>query len=118
LHDKGQDEEAISRAQEVIKAQKAPAELRAKSMLLLGDIHAKNGRIPLAIDNYIKISVFYGGVPKIASEGLWRGAKLLEGQADGTYGMPTPPPKPTATAKPVATAKPAGAASPAGTPKK
>jgi len=99
LHEKHDDEDAIKRIQEVIKAQKAPAELRARSMLLLGDIHKDNGRIPLAIDNYIKISVFYTGVPKVAAEGLWRGAELLEGQSTGKYPMPTPTPKPTAAPK-------------------
>ncbi|MEP6670447.1 MAG: tetratricopeptide repeat protein [Chthoniobacter sp.] len=109
-HEKHDDEDAIKRIREVIKAQKASAELRAKSMLLLGDIDKDNGRIPSAIDNYIKISVFYTGVPKIAAEGLWRGAQLLEDQSTGKYPMPTPTPKP------VATPKPAGA--PKATPKK
>jgi tetratricopeptide (TPR) repeat protein len=113
LHEKGQDDDAIKRLQEVIKAQKAPAELRAKSMLLLGDIHKTAGRIPLAIDNYIKISVFYGGVPKIAAEGLWRGAELLEGQASGKYGMPTPTPKPANAPKAAGTPKPGTAPKPA-----
>jgi len=99
-HEKGQDDDAIQRIQEVIKAQKAPAELRAKSMLLLGKIHEANRRFSLAIDNYIKISVFYGGVPKIAAEGLWLGAQLLERQASGDIPMPTPTPKPTGTPKP------------------
>jgi TolA-binding protein len=109
LHEKHEDDEAIKRIQEVIKAQKAPAELRAKSMLLLGDIHKDNGRIPLAIDNYIKISVFYTGVPKVAAEGLWRGAQLLEDQSTGKYPMPTPTPKPAATPKPAGTTKAATA---------
>ena len=44
LHDQKKDDEAIKRLHEVIKAQKATAELRAKSMLLLGKIHEANGR--------------------------------------------------------------------------
>ena len=100
LHEKGQDDDAIRRIQEVIKAQKAPAELRAKSMLLLGKIHEANRRFSLAIDNYIKISVFYGGVPKIAAEGLWLGAQLLERESTGDIPMPTPTPKPASTPKP------------------
>jgi TolA-binding protein len=123
MHDKHtehDDEEAIKRIQEVIKAQKATPELRAKSMLLLGDIHRDAGRIPLAIDNYIKISVFYTGVPKVAAEGLWRGAQLLEDQSTGKYPMPTPtptPPKSAATPKTAGTPKPGGAPK-AATPKK
>ena len=114
MHDKHEDDEAIKRIQEVIKAQKATPELRAKSMLLLGDIHRDNGRIPLAIDNYIKISVFYTGVPKVAAEGLWRGAQLLEDQSTGKYPMPTPTPPPPKSA---ATPKTAGTPKPGGTPK-
>ena len=100
LHDKGQDDDAIKRLQEVIKAPKASAELRAKSMLLLGKIHEANRRFELAIDNYIKISVFFGGVPKIAAEGLWLGGQLLERQSTGDIPMPTPTPKPASTPKP------------------
>ncbi len=99
LSEKQQYDDARNRLKEVIKAQKATAELRAKSMLLLGDMDKASGNIPGAIDNYIKISVFYSGVPKLAAEGLWRGAQLLEKQADGTYNMPSPTPKPAATPK-------------------
>jgi TolA-binding protein len=97
LHDQKKDDDAIKRIQEVIRAQKSSAELRAKSMLLLGKIHEANERFELAIDNYIKISVFYGGVPKVAAEGLWLGGQLLERQATGNIPMPTPTPKPSAT---------------------
>ncbi len=99
LHDQKQDDEAIKRIQEVIRGQKSSAELRAKSMLLLGKIHEANGRFELAIDNFIKISVFYGGVPKVAAEGLWRGAQLLERQASGEIPMPTPKPAATGAAE-------------------
>jgi TolA-binding protein len=97
LHDQKKDDEAIKRIQEVIRAQKSNSELRAKSMLLLGKIHAANGRFELAIDNFIKISVFYGGVPTVAAEGLWLGGQLLERQASGDIPMPTPAPKLAAT---------------------
>ncbi len=107
LHDKGQDDEAMKRLFEVIKAQKASAELRAKSMLLLGKIHETGKRFENAIDNYLKISVYYGGVPKVAAEGLWLGAQLLERQAAGEIPMPTPTPKPTAAPKATAAPKPA-----------
>jgi len=90
LHDQQKDDESIKRIQEVIRAQKSNAELRAKSMLLLGKIHEANGRFELAIDNFIKISVFYGAVPKVAAEGLWRGGQLLERQASGDIPMPIP----------------------------
>jgi len=96
LFDQKKYDDAIKRLQEVIKAQKSSSELRAKSMLLLGKIHEANGRFSLAIDSFIKISVFYEGVPKVAAEGLWLGAQLLERQASGEIPMPTPTPKPDA----------------------
>jgi len=99
LHEKKQDDEAIERIYKVIKAQSASAELRAKAMLLLGKIHEANGRFSEAIDNYVKISVFYSTIQKSAAEGLWRGAQLLERQADGKIPMPTPPPAPKVVPK-------------------
>ena len=99
LHEKKQDDDAIKRLLEVIKAQKASAELRARSMLLLGKIHEANERYAPAIDNYVKISVYYGAVKAVAAEGLWLGAQLLERQATGEIPMPTPPPKAAATPK-------------------
>lgn len=100
LHDKKQDVEAAERLRKVSMAQEAAPELRAKSMFLLARIHEANGRFPEAIDNYVKVSVYYPAVSKIAAEGLWRGGQLLEKQASGELPMPTPapkaPPKPAA----------------------
>jgi hypothetical protein len=62
-------------------------------MLLLGKIHEENKRYTEAIDNYVKISVYYGAIREVAAEGLWRGAQLLERQANGELPMPTPVPK-------------------------
>ncbi len=100
LYDQGKNEDAMKRLFEVIKAQKATSELRAKSMLLLGKIHEAEKRYEQAIDNFMKISVLYVGVPKIAAEGLWRGGQLLERQVSGEIPMPTPTPKPAASPKP------------------
>ncbi len=100
MHDKKQDDEAMERLRKVALAQKAPPELRAKSMFLLARIHEDNRRFPEAIDNYVKVSVYYPAVSKVAAEGLWRGGQLLEKQASGEIPMPTPapkaPPKPAA----------------------
>jgi TolA-binding protein len=93
LHEKKADDEALRRLGDVVRAPKAPAELRANAMLLLGRIHEDNKRFDVAIDNYIKIATFYSGVPQAAAEGLWRGAQLLERQARGELPMPTPAPK-------------------------
>ncbi len=100
LHDAKKDDEAIKLLLEVIKAQSAPAELRARAMLLLGKIHESNGRHDFAIDNYMKIAAYYGGVADVAAEGLWLGGQLLERQASGQIPMPTPAPKAAGTPKP------------------
>ncbi len=105
LHSKKQDEDALKRLLEVVKNANASSSLRANSMLLLGIIHEEAGRFDAAIDNYIKIATFYNGVPEAASEGLWRGAKLLERQARGEIPRPTPPPKASPAPKAAAPAK-------------
>lgn len=105
LHEKQQDEDAVKRLLEVVKAMKAPAELRANSMLLLGKIHESNKRYDQAIDNYIKIATYYSGVPEVAAEGLWRGAQLLERQGSGEIPRPIPPPRSTASPAPKTDAK-------------
>ncbi|MEA3213782.1 MAG: hypothetical protein QOE70_6839 [Chthoniobacter sp.] len=116
---KTDEEDALRRLLEIIRAPKAPAPLRANAMLLLGKIHENGQRYDMAIDNYIKIATFYGGVKEVAAEGLWRGAQLLERQGRGELPRPVPPPKasPAPKASPGPKGSPAPPASPkAGTP--
>lgn len=112
-HDKKEDDKAEARLRDVIKAQGASAELRAKSMLLLGRIYEDNKRFAEAIDNYVKISLYYKAIDRVAAEGLWRGAQLLERQASGEIPMPTPLPVQKATPKPAGTPAPKPGATPA-----
>lgn len=79
----GKLDEAMTLLVGIIRAPTATAELRANAMLLGGRIQEKKNAIEAAIDYYIKIATFYEGVPQAASEGLWRGAQLLEKQAAG-----------------------------------
>ncbi|MEX1118896.1 MAG: tetratricopeptide repeat protein [Terrimicrobiaceae bacterium] len=91
----GQLDEAITLLTAIIRAPNATAELRANSMLLFGAIMLEKRKLTTdpkqkeeflggAIDNYIKIAQFYGGVPKAAAEGLWVGAQLIEEQANAS----------------------------------
>ena len=112
LHDKKQDDDAEKRLLEVIKAQRAPADLRAKSMLLLGRIYEDSKRFAEAIDTYVKISAYYPAIDRVAAEGLWRGAQLLERQASGEIPMPTPVPVQKATPRPAGTPAPKPGATP------
>ncbi len=79
----------------IIRATNASAELRANSMLLGGELmegkmnaatdpKEKEDFRGAAVDYYIKIAQFYGGVPAVAAEGLWRGAQLIEEQVSTT----------------------------------
>jgi len=87
-------DEALALLGNIIRNQKATAELRANSMLLGGDLMVEKMKaatdpkekqtfLNAAIDYYIKIAQFYGGVPTVAAAGLWDGAQLLEEQAAG-----------------------------------
>lgn len=89
----GKLDEPLARLPALIRAPNASAEVRAKAMLLGGDIMrqkakaatdatVKKDSLGAAIDYYIKIDQFYGGVPAIAAQGLWEGAQLLEEQAN------------------------------------
>ena len=48
------------------------------------DQQQKEEYLGAAIDYFIKIAQFYGGVPAAAAEGLWMGGQLLEQQANGS----------------------------------
>ncbi len=76
-------DEALAILTQIVREPNATADLRADSMLLIGDVYAAQDQIESAIDSYIKIAQFYQGVPKQAGQGLWRGGQLLEKQAAG-----------------------------------
>ncbi len=93
LFAQGKPDEALPLLVAIIRAPTATAELRAKSMLLGGDImeakwkaatdaKEKDDYLGAAIDYYIKIAFSYEGL-EAASQGLWKGAQLLETQAAG-----------------------------------
>ncbi len=86
-------DEALALLGAIIRAPNANAELRANSMVLGGDIMVekwkaaadpkeKEGFLDAAINYYIKIAQFYGGVPAAAAKGLWLGAQLIEEQVN------------------------------------
>ena len=92
LREEKKFDEAIGLLGGVIRATNATADLRANSMLLFGYIMLDKANaasdpkqqeqfLGAAIDNFIKIAQFYGGVPRAAAEGLWMGSQLLERQA-------------------------------------
>ena len=88
----GKLDDALARLPGLIRSPNATADVRAKAMLLGGEVmekkyaqasdpKQKDEALAAAVDYYIKIDQFYSGVPTIAAEGLWRGAQLLEKQA-------------------------------------
>jgi hypothetical protein len=64
-------------------------------MFLIGKIHEEQGVFDAAIDNYLKIPVFFESVATVSAEGLWRGATLLEKQGRGELPKPSKVKKPT-----------------------
>lgn len=58
-------------------------ELPAKALFLIARLQEASGDYDNAIDTYIKIHARYASVPRIAGDGLWAGAQLLERQAKG-----------------------------------
>ena len=81
-------DEARKRLGDIAKSNAASAETRAKSMFLIGKIHEEQGVYDSAIDNYLKIPVFFESVSTVSAEGLWRGAVLLEKQGRGELPRP------------------------------
>lgn len=92
LRQQGKADEALDLLTGIIRAPTATAELRANGMLLGGflmtdkmkaatDPKQKQEFLAAAIDYFIKIAQFYGGVPTAAARGLWEGGQLLEQQA-------------------------------------
>ncbi len=71
-------EEALKRLQPVTRATQAPTNLRARAMLLVGEISEAKGDNDAAINNYIKLGTLFPAETELAPEGLWRGAQLLE----------------------------------------
>ena len=82
-HEQKQDDKAIPLLIQVFRAPAAGVDLRAKAMLLHAKIQESKGETLPAIDQYLKIALFYDSVPVVASEGLWCGGQLLEKQAAG-----------------------------------
>ena len=80
-HAARRDEKAIPLLVQVFRSHTANVELRAQAMLLHARIQEEKNDLPTAIDQYLKIAMFYDAVPSAASEGLWRGGQLLEKQA-------------------------------------
>ncbi|HWL51894.1 MAG TPA: tetratricopeptide repeat protein [Chthoniobacteraceae bacterium] len=80
FNDKKLDDSAALLIQ-IIRANTASVDLRARASLLMGAIQEAKGDVASAIDQYIKIAAFFGAANEPASEGLWKGGQLLEKQA-------------------------------------
>ncbi len=65
----------------IIRANTVTPDVGAKAILLLGKVQEAQGDIPSAIDQYIKVFVFFESADEPAAEGLWLGGQLLEKQA-------------------------------------
>ena len=93
-------EEALKLLAPIARATTGPADIRARSMMMMARIAEARGDINSAINNYIKIALVYEGVPELAAEGLWLGAQLQEKKASGA--VKHQPPATPANAAPAA----------------
>ncbi|MEI8234195.1 MAG: tetratricopeptide repeat protein [Verrucomicrobiota bacterium] len=82
-HQEKKDDTALPLLIQIIRARTASNELRANAMLLHAQIQEGKNELLPAIDQYLKIALFYDSIPAAAAEGLWRGGQLLEKQAAG-----------------------------------
>ena len=80
-------------------------ELPAKALFLIGRIQEKQKDYDEAIRTYLKIHTRYASVPSVSGDGLWAGAQLLEGQANGSIPVRTPKEMQAAAAAKAAKAK-------------
>jgi len=97
-HEEKKDDTAIPLLIQVFRSHTAPTELRANAMLLHAKIQESKNEILPAIDQFLKIAMFYDSVPAVAAEGLWCGGQLLEKQAAG---LPQTSQNPKAVTKPM-----------------
>ena len=89
----GKPDEALPFLAEVAKNPRSPIPVRAHGLFLNGEIQAGKGNVE-AIDAYLKVAAFYPTAAD-APEGLWKGAQLLEKQADTLSETPAKPGGPT-----------------------
>lgn len=76
-------DEAQSLLVGVIRAPNASSDIRARAMLAVARAFEERGDTDNAIDNYIKVASFYGGVTDAAAEGLYKGSQLQRKKAAG-----------------------------------
>ncbi len=91
----GKPDDALPLLAEVAKNPRSPMPVRAHGLFLNGEIQAAKGSVE-AIDAYLKVAAFYPGATD-APEGLWKGAQLLEKQAETLSDTPAKPGAPTKT---------------------
>ncbi|XHR28064.1 MAG: tetratricopeptide repeat protein [Chthoniobacteraceae bacterium] len=80
-HEAKQDDKAGPLLIQIFRTPAAAIDLRANAMLLHAKIQEDKNELAPAIDENLKIALFFDSVPAVAAEGLWRGAQLLEKQA-------------------------------------
>ncbi len=93
LVSQGRSEEALPFLAEVANNPRAPIPVRAHGLFLNGEVQERKGSVE-AIDAYLKVAAFYPTSPD-APEGLWKGAQLLEKQAETLGETPAKPGEPT-----------------------
>jgi tetratricopeptide (TPR) repeat protein len=91
LKDEAKIREDLQRLADIVKISNTKTfELQAKALYLMGRLYEELKDYDSAVAAYVKISNRFASVPKVAGDGLWKGAQILEKQAKGEIKILTP----------------------------
>lgn len=83
--------EGLQRLADIVKMSNTKTfDLQAKALFLMGRLYEELKDYDSAVGAYLKISSRFQSVPRIAGDGLWKGAQILEKQANGEIKVLTP----------------------------
>lgn len=86
-------EEALKLASSVTRSNGGSPSIRARGMFLVGEICEATEQWSDAANNFLKIAPMFPTERELASEGLWKGAQILEKMGMKELPLPTPAPK-------------------------
>jgi tetratricopeptide (TPR) repeat protein len=91
MKEEAQLREALQRLAEIVKVSNTKTfDLQAKALFLMGRVYEELKDYDGAVGAYLKIADRFESVQKIAGDGLWKGAQILEKQAKGEIKVLTP----------------------------
>ena len=106
LKEEAQLREALQRLADIVKVSNTKTfDLQAKALFLMGRVYEELKDYDSAAGAFLKIAARFESVQKVAGDGLWRGAQILEKQAKGEIKVLTPAERKAANDKAAAATK-------------